>query len=490
MHPEARIMFSAILVVGALGFGLTVKGEETRLEALGNLDLATMGHKKPVKDKSAYGQPLQIAGVKWKGTSPKLVGTIGFSLPAEPESMDPVFAGLNPAKAPVPSGLYLKVGDRLAICGDSITQQTLYSRIIETYLTVCVPELKITARQYGWSGETAEGFLRRMTNDCLRFKPTIATTCYGMNDFRYRPYDEVSDKWCRENITAVVKAFKDEGARVIVGSPGCVGKVCSWVASIGTLEQHNQHLCMLHNIDIEVAAKERVRFADVFCPHYAAGVAARQKYGADYAIAGKDGIHPGLAGHLVMAYAFLQAMGLDGNLGKFTVDLGQGTASASAGHKVEEFKNGALTLMSTRYPFCAAGRTNDDNSVRSGMTLVPFNEKLNRLMLVVKGGKAADYKVTWGAATVTYTARQLAAGVNLAADFEVNPFSEAFRKVDDAVGGKEGFEIGQIRQVVHSAIGKSDKEADIEKSELEHAKHAQAIQAAFVPVRHTLKIEP
>jgi hypothetical protein len=95
----------------------------------------------------------------------------------EPKSADPYFIKFNPRKAPAPGPLILKQGDRLAIIGDSITEQRMYSRIIETYLTACVPELKITARQYGWSGETAEGFLHRMTNDCLRFKPTVATLC-------------------------------------------------------------------------------------------------------------------------------------------------------------------------------------------------------------------------------------------------------------------------------------------------------------------------
>src|SRR5881398_3568576 len=96
----------------------------------------------------------------------------------------------KPLKAPKPSRVLLKKGDRLAICGDSITEQKQYSRIMETYLTVCVPELGVSVRQYGWGGETASGFLARMTNDCLRFKPTIATTCYGMNDHGYRAYTE------------------------------------------------------------------------------------------------------------------------------------------------------------------------------------------------------------------------------------------------------------------------------------------------------------
>ena len=88
-----------------------------------------------------------------------------------PKPTNSYFAKFNPRKAPAPGSLLLKEGDTLAIIGDSITEQKMYSRLIETYLTACTPELKITARQFGWSGETAEGFLRRMTNDCLRFKP-------------------------------------------------------------------------------------------------------------------------------------------------------------------------------------------------------------------------------------------------------------------------------------------------------------------------------
>src|SRR5881394_2466247 len=100
------------------------------------------------------------------------------------------------------SGLMLKRGDRLAICGDSITEQKMYSRIMEDYLTVCVPELDVTVRQYGWSGERAPGFLGRMTNDCLRFHPTVATTCYGMNDHEYRPYEERIGQTYREKSEA------------------------------------------------------------------------------------------------------------------------------------------------------------------------------------------------------------------------------------------------------------------------------------------------
>ena len=68
----------------------------------------------------------------------------------------------------------LQPGDRLAIIGDSITEQKQYSKFIETYLLACYPELKIQSLQFGWSGERAPGFASRMDNDLVPWKPRAA----------------------------------------------------------------------------------------------------------------------------------------------------------------------------------------------------------------------------------------------------------------------------------------------------------------------------
>ncbi len=49
----------------------------------------------------------------------------------------------------------LQKGDLLAICGDSITEQTLYSVFIEEYLLACRPMGidKIRALQAGWEAK-------------------------------------------------------------------------------------------------------------------------------------------------------------------------------------------------------------------------------------------------------------------------------------------------------------------------------------------------
>lgn len=421
-------------------------------------------------------------------------------------------AGYELKEAPQYRESFLKRGDKLAICGDSITEQKMYSRVIETYLTVCAPELDISVRQYGWSGEEAPGFLARMTNDCLRFEPTVATTCYGMNDHGYRPYEPSIGERYEKYSTAIAKAFKANNVRFVQGSPGCVGKRPNWSKDTNaTTLALNKNLAALRNIGIDIAREENVRFADVFVAMLLAGDDGQKRYGTNYAIAGKDGVHPGWAGSFVMAYAFLKSFGVDGEIGTFTVDLKSNTAKTTAGHEVLSASDGEIRIRSARYPFCATGETNSDNSIRSAMTLIPFNDELNRLMLVVKNPSAPRYKVTWGDASRSYTAAELKNGVNLAADFEVNPFSEAFDKVDKAVAAKQAYETKQIKQVFHElpkfktedqikdpelkalfALRGPDSKFDFDVLERETEKKRQplvdAIKAARIAVEHVIRI--
>ena len=431
--------------------------------------------------------------------------TLGLTQAFAQKPNDILLEQFKPLKAPKPYGTLLRQGDRLAICGDSITEQKMYSRLIEDYLTVCEPELQISVRQYGWSGERAQGFLARMTNDCLRFKPTIATTCYGMNDHEYRAYEERIGQTYSNYSTAIIEAFKANGVRVIQGSPGCVGKIPGWTKHTNdTLMDLNLNLCHLRDIDIEIAETEHVGFADVFWPMLTAGVTAQKEYGANYAIAGADGVHPGWAGHTVMAYAFLKAMGIKGDIGVFIVDVKKNKMIVSLGHTLVSAKDGEFTIKSSRYPFCACVREGQgaasypvcekddpakDNSIRSAMTLIPFNQELNRLTLKADNVKAGRrYKVTWGSESKTFTADQLARGINLAAEFPCNPFCEAFAKVDAAVAAKQAYETKQIKELFHCEAGRTDMEGTVQRTEAERAPLAANGRRLLVRVDHTIKI--
>ncbi len=198
-----------------------------------------------------------------------------------------------------------------------------------------------------------------------------------------------------------MRKFKENNVRVVVGSPGCSGKIASWVkGTSGTLQEHNLNLCALRDIALGVAQSEQVAFADIFWPMYQQRILAPSRFNKtdeEYAVAGKDGIHPGWAGQAIMAYAFLTALGLDGNLGTIDVDLAGSEATVSGNHEMKEFANGQVKLVSKQYPYCATGAPDDDNSLASGFSLVPFHNKLNRLTLKVRGNNGKPIKVTWGA---------------------------------------------------------------------------------------------
>jgi hypothetical protein len=235
-----------------------------------------------------------------------------------------------------------------------------------------------------------------------------------------------------------------------------------------------------------------------------AGAEAQAKYDTNYAIAGKDGVHPGWAGHTVMGYAFLKALGMNGEIGTYTVHLKNSKIKVSKGHEVIVAKDGEFEIKSSRYPFCACEPSGQvaasypdcekddvskDTSIRSAMTLIPFNQELNRLMLVVADTeKGSGYRVEWGGASKEFTGEQLRKGINLAAEFPSNPFSEPFAKVDAAVAAKQVFETKQIKQRFHGSEGKTNLTAVVTETEKEREPLAEAIKQAFVPVTHKLKI--
>jgi len=399
------------------------------------------------------------------------------------------YEAYQPAATP---GLYLKPGDRLAICGDSITEQKMYSRIIETYLTACVPQMQITCRQYGWSGEKADGFARRMVNDVLRFRPTVATTCYGMNDHLYVPYtDEIGAGYVK-NQREIVSRFKEAGVRVIVGSPGTIGSVPAWVKSAnGTQEDLNLSLLRLRNHDVEIAGDMGVRFADVYWPMLTAGFTAQQLYGKDFMMTGKDGVHPGWAGQTVMAYAFLKAMGLDGDIGTLTWDATAGTATGSAGHEVLGAAGGGLKFKSSRYPFCLTpGDPTRDDAMPAAAALIPFHETLNRFRLVLTNATAPRYTITWGTVTKTFDKATLEKGINLAAEFPENPFAGAFENVSKAIFAKQDYETRQIKSLFHGPEGAAEPDLTAVLTEKVRAPLVDALAKSMVPVEHVLQVKP
>ncbi len=387
-------------------------------------------------------------------------------------------------------------GDVVAVIGDSITEQKQYSVFMEDYLLMCQPADKLQVSQFGWGGETAAGFQKRMKNDTLRFKPTLITTCFGMNDGGYAPLSKERADLYRTSQQQIIDKAKKAGVRtIIVGSPGCVDTDKFRGPKFSAV--YNKTLSELRDIAREVAEKNDVKFADVHTPMFEAMGKAKAKYGKEYHLGGPDGIHPDANGHLVMAYAFLKALGCDGNIGKIEVDLGVNKATAEHGHKVLSCADGKVEIESTRYPFCFFGDPKSTSATTGILEFIPFNDELNRFTLVVENAPADKYKVTWGESSKEFSREQLVKGINLAAEFIDNPFSEPFRKVEAAVRAQQNYETPLVKSVVtklpdfkklvpeeSEAIDKIATTAIKRDHEL-----IEASAASVTPVRHTLVIE-
>ncbi|MDB5324080.1 MAG: LysophospholiPASe [Phycisphaerales bacterium] len=414
----------------------------------------------------------------------------------------------------------LKQGDFVAVTGDSITEQKQYSVFIEDYLLMCKPQGDLRVMQFGWSGEVAPGFLAKMPNEALKFPFTVATTAYGMNDGAYSPMTPEKGERYRTAMQGIVDNFKKHGVHfIVVGSPGCVDPD-TFVRPDPTDPQpdakkkrkvaagwfYNPTLAALRDIAKEVAEQNGCAFADVYDTMLDAGAAAKAKYGAGYHVGGGDGVHPSANGQLCMAYAFLKGLGVDGNIGTITVDLAANKAEATDGHKLLGVKDGAVEIESTRYPFCFYGDPKTVNATSGIIEFLPFNQDLNRYMLVVKGA-TGKVKVTWakpvkeGAAadekkvevTKEFAAADLEKGINLAAQFLENPFSEPFKQVEDAIRKQQNAETPLVKKTLHDLPKAKDKEAG-EKAATEEMGKAKelfesAAEMAKKPVRHVIRVE-
>jgi len=400
--------------------------------------------------------------------------------------------------APAQHSPRLQQGDFIAICGDSITEQRLYSVYMQDYLLMCQPAANLRTLQAGWSGERAPGFQKRMENDVLTLGPNAATTCYGMNDGDYSPMTAEKGQRYRDSQRAIVKKFKENGVRfIVVGSPGCVDSD-TFRKNPAQEAMYNKTLAELRDIARDVAKDENVIFANVYDPMMDVMAKTKAKYGKSYHLAGVHGVHPDLNGHLVMAYVFLKALGCDGDIGTITVDMASGNAQATAGHKILSAANGVIEVESSRYPFCFFGDPAKPKSTRGVIEFLPFNEELNRFILVAKNiGANAKCKVTWGDATRQYTGGELAKGINLAADFLDNPFSEPFSRCEEVIAKQQAFETTLTKSLLHR-IPEYLRYVPDAKGELDHVAEklyqkdkemAAASAASVVPVRHSIKIE-
>src|SRR5262249_62058 len=115
----------------------------------------------------------------------------------------------------------------------------------------------------------------------------------------------------------------------------------------------------------------------------------------------------------------------------------------------------------------------------------------------IAGDKA---KVTWGDETKEFTKEQLAAGINLNAEFSKTPFDGQFGKLQNAVGAKQNWETMMIKQWItnfRNLPGEMKEDPKVQGGLVslregflaQWNKLEDNVRKELVPVKHTLKVE-
>ena len=210
-------------------------------------------------------------------------------------------------------------GDRVAFVGNSITDGGHYHSYIWLYYMTRFPERRMWMANKGIGGDQASDILYRMEDDVLRWKPTVITLSFGMNDTGYFEHngDNASAfadgkvQESRVNFLAIERLLKEKAPaarKVMVGSSPFDQTAC---ISSTIYRRKNDAMQRVVCFQDSAAKANGWDFVDFNAPMTALNE-QRQRADSTFTLCGTDRIHPDNDGHMEMAAIFLEAQGLKG----------------------------------------------------------------------------------------------------------------------------------------------------------------------------------
>jgi|HigsolmetaGSP12D_1036236.scaffolds.fasta_scaffold00250_17 lysophospholipase L1-like esterase len=214
--------------------------------------------------------------------------------------------------------LKLNRGQRLLMIGDSITDCERkypygeglfqgvgkgYVALVDALLQTAYPERNIRVTNMGISGNTVRDLKARWSRDVLELKPDWLSVMIGINDV-WRQFDQPSIPESHVNLEEYETTL---GELVDAALPGLKGLVLMTPFFI----EPNPEDAMRKRMDAYGQVTRRIaeRCGAIFVDTQAA-FAPALNYMHPTALA-SDRVHPTLSGHMMIARAFLQAIGFD-----------------------------------------------------------------------------------------------------------------------------------------------------------------------------------
>ena len=227
-------------------------------------------------------------------------------------------AGAAGFKVPVTS-IDLQDGDTFVFLGDSITHQCLYTQYVEDYYYTRYPDRRILFHNAGVSGDRAADALDRFAEDVATFKPKYITVLLGMNDGGYQQFDLGIFNTYETGMTELADRMDALGAVEIFMGPTMYDSRVASVTPPRWLKDQEKIALATHYYNAVLAfygtwvrdtALERGEgYVDLLGPLNYHTTQQRLEDPAFTLI--PDAVHPGPAGHAVMAFELLEQMNAD-----------------------------------------------------------------------------------------------------------------------------------------------------------------------------------
>jgi lysophospholipase L1-like esterase len=408
------------------------------------------------------------------------------------------------AAAPVADDTFaIHDGDRpVLFIGDSITEQRMYTALVETWTLGRFPAWKLTFRNLGWSGDTAwlqqrgAPFDAALKRDFLDHHPAFALIDYGMNDARSAPYS--LDRY-RQCLDAITGALQSQGARVAILTPSPEER---YEAGQPGGSAYNHALATYGDAALAVAAAHHALAIDQFHPVLAAIAAGR-----DAKVLGAagdprlipDGVHPNWAGHLLMASAILHGLHAPPARCTCTIDIAAYAVTDHAGCTVDLApvdKASTRMLDFTRTDDCLPWGVPDEAAVALAIPGATPVDGLQSFRLAVVNLDPGDYELSIDDEVVTHvSATACAAGLDLAR----LPWAGTFqaRRLLTAVQDKNDIFYARWRQVQLwqppswlTADSEPSRQAELARLDAKIVAAEAAIDALRQPAPHRFAITP
>jgi lysophospholipase L1-like esterase len=333
------------------------------------------------------------------------------------------FLGVIALATPAPAQEFaLRDGDRVVFYGDSITQNGLYARAVETFVATRFPDWTVAFYNSGVGGDKvsggwAGGIETRLERDVIAHSPTFVTIMLGMNDGAYRPYEAALFDTYAQGYRKIVARLKEAlpGVRLTFIQPSAYDDVSREPGFPGGYNGVLQRYgAFVQDLGREVGAT----VVDLNTP-LVAGLETLNK--SNPALARQllpDRVHPGPAGHLVMAATLLRAWKAPSVVTLVELE------TSPAGSRLVHSENTDVGGLSAKGPYMEWVQTDRvlplPLSFRDGETELAEMagaglEALDQQILRITGLASGRYEVLIDGATVGhFTAAELIAGVNLA----------------------------------------------------------------------------